>query len=152
MRQGRLVQGDAMSMYLNPKQVPKVITASIVLAIAGLGLGCQQEMDSLNRVTGQVTFKGEPVPMGVIQFTPDASSGNKGMAGFAEIRDGKYDTETSGRGVESGAITVTIDAYSMKNINPDIKPHGDALIIGYKQKTSIGTDSTTELDFEIARK
>lgn len=141
-----------MSTILNFMQVPKTTSVLMVVAIIGLSLGCQQNDDSLNHVSGNVTFKGKPVPMGVIQFTPDTAAGNQGMAGFAEIRDGKYDTQTSGRGIESGAVTVTIDAYSMQDVHPDIKPHGDALIIGYKQKANIGTDPSSTLDFNIAQK
>lgn len=138
-----------MRMFYDSPSLQRGAFVCAVLATAVIGLGCGQKVSSLNHVTGRVTFKGTPVPAGVIQFTPDTSAGNSGAAGFAEIRDGEYDTTTSGRGVAAGAMIVTIDAYSMKNINPDFLPNGEALIVGYKERVNVGTDSETVLDFEI---
>ena len=55
-------------------------------------LGCSGEDGPQRyRVSGTVTFKGAPVPIGVIQFPPDATQGNSGPPAFADIKDGKYD-------------------------------------------------------------
>ncbi len=140
-----------MAMFQISIRARKLTLAWLALLIVGSALGCGQQGDGTNRVFGRVTFQGNPVPVGVIQFTPDSSTGEDGMAGFAEIRDGQFDTQVNGRGVKSGPVTVTIDAYSMKDVNPDIKPHGDALVMGYKQSVDIGGDAT-ELNFEIAKK
>lgn len=43
-------------------------------------------------ISGTVTFKGQPVPAGQIAFELDASRGNRGPAGYAEITDGWYST------------------------------------------------------------
>jgi len=43
-------------------------------------------------VSGTVTFRGEPVPTGTIAFEPDASQGNDGPAGYADIVAGRYRT------------------------------------------------------------
>ncbi|UUO08541.1 hypothetical protein M4951_09515 [Blastopirellula sp. J2-11] len=138
-----------MSIFQDSPSLLRGAFVCAVLTTAVMGLGCGREASSLNRVTGRVTFKGDPVPVGVIQFTPDTSAGNSGAAGFAEIRDGVYDTTASGRGVIAGAMIVTIDAYSMKNVNPDFLPNGEPLIVGYKERVNVGTDLETELNFVI---
>ena len=48
--------------------------------------------------------------MGQIVFEPDRSAGNSGPQGFAEIRDGKYDT-TTGKGTVGGVHIVRISGY-----------------------------------------
>ena len=65
-----------------------------------------------NRVSGKVTFKGQPVPAGKIYFTPDTSKGNKGATGYADIRDGAYDTSaTDGQGAPAGAVIISVDGF-----------------------------------------
>lgn len=141
-----------MAMFQNSTRAGKRLLGFLVLSLVATCLGCGQVGDGTNRVFGRVTFNGEPVPVGVIQFTPNSSVGGDGAAGFAEIRDGKFDTMDNGRGVTSGSVTVMIDAYSMKDVNPDIKPHGDALVMGYQEMVTIGNDPSTELNFEIGAK
>jgi hypothetical protein len=73
-------------------------------------LGCGG--DKGYRVSGKVTFKGQPVPAGRIHFVPDSKKGNKGASGYAEIKNGAYDTASSGgRGVIGGAMIVKIEAW-----------------------------------------
>jgi hypothetical protein len=66
--------------------------------------------DEGNRVSGNITFQGKPVPAGKIYFIPDSSKGNEGATGWADIRDGKYDTATEGgSGAVSGPMIVAIE-------------------------------------------
>jgi len=62
-------------------------------------------------LSGTVTYQGQPVPRGYIQFTPDSSLSNAGPAGYADIQDGKYDTSKNGKGTVGGPHTVTIEGY-----------------------------------------
>jgi len=64
------------------------------------------------RVSGKVTFKGKPLPAGRIIFLPDGSKGNKGSEGYADIKDGAYDTANpGGKGAVAGPMTVRIEAW-----------------------------------------
>lgn len=84
------------------------IAAGVVI-LAGL-IGCGGE--NTHRLSGTVTFKGQPVPEGKIYFFPDAAKGNSGAAGYADVKDGKYDTSSpGGRGIKGGAMTVAIEAW-----------------------------------------
>ncbi|MFI4876581.1 MAG: hypothetical protein ACIALR_14625 [Blastopirellula sp. JB062] len=140
-----------MSTFHHSRSLPKWALAGAIMAIVMTQVGCSEEGESLTRLSGQVTIHNQPVPFGVIQFTPDASAGNQGAAGFAEIRDGRFDTDAGGRGVTGGAFTAMIDAYSMQNVNPDIKPYGDPLVTGYKRKVTVDQGPAAELNFEIDR-
>ena len=60
-------------------------------------------------ISGTVTFDGKPIPRGRIYFSPDAARNNDGPQGFAEIRDGKYDTRLNGRGASGGPTIVRIE-------------------------------------------
>lgn len=77
----------------------------------GCGLsGCGGSGDSIQRfdVSGAVTFDSQPVASGTVLFEPDAGKGNRGPAGFAQIREGKFDTALGGTGVVGGPHVVRI--------------------------------------------
>jgi hypothetical protein len=81
-------------------------------------------------LSGTVTFKGRPVPAGVIVINPDLSKGNDGPQGFAEIRDGRFDTRTLAKGAPSGAVVLVIDGFDGK-AQPEA-PYGQPLFVGHK--------------------
>jgi hypothetical protein len=83
--------------------------AAISILIGGCGRG---DGVARYRVSGRVTFQGEPVPAGMIYFNPDAEAGNKGPSGFAPIVDGAYDTRSArGRGAIAGPQKISIDGH-----------------------------------------
>jgi hypothetical protein len=94
-----------------------------VLALCGLALGCGSESTG-NRLSGKVTFKGQPVPAGKVQILPDTAKGNSGAAGYANIQNGAYDTAASGgHGAASGAVIITVDGIDPKpppGAEPDV--------------------------------
>src|SRR5690348_2686083 len=76
--------------------------------VCGLAAGCGGGKG--HRVSGKVTFKGAPVPAGRIYFTPDSTKGNTGPTGYADIKDGAYDTAAAGgQGVTGGPVVVAIE-------------------------------------------
>ena len=79
----------------------------IVASLAGCG------KNGVERVTisGKVTFRGQPVPSGIISFTPDAKKGNRGPQGVAKIADGHYTTNDHGKGSVRGPQLVEIRGY-----------------------------------------
>jgi hypothetical protein len=84
------------------------ILATALAAVTGAVLltGCGGE--KAYHLSGTVTFKGKPVPVGQIVFEPDPSAGNKGQAAYAKIKDGHYDTREEGQGTVGGPHIVTI--------------------------------------------
>src|SRR5262245_61617965 len=79
---------------------------------------------------GTVTYKGKPVPAGLVVINPDLSQGNDGPQGMAEIKDGKYDTSLLAKGAPSGAVILMIDGF--EGGGSADAPQGKALFIGYK--------------------
>ncbi len=78
---------------------------------AGLALtamGCGSGNRNVYHVSGTVSFDGRPVPAGFVLFDPDVSAGNDGTQGFAEIKDGRFDTSRRGRGITGGAYVVQL--------------------------------------------
>jgi hypothetical protein len=76
--------------------------------------GCSRQDGSVGKVapvSGQVTFKGQPVTAAEIYFLPDAEKGNHGVMGSALLEtDGSFTITTypKGNGVAPGAYKVTL--------------------------------------------
>lgn len=88
------------------------MVATLVTAV-GCGGGDSQER---HRVSGRITFAGQPVNFGEVLFTPDASKGNSGAQGIANIVNGRYDTQGSrAPGVASGPVVVRVTALADAN-------------------------------------
>jgi hypothetical protein len=82
----------------------------VALVPAVLALGCGDGKGY--RFQGKVTFKGQPIASGKIYFSPDGSKGNSGPSGFADIKDGAYDTAaTGGRGYGGGPTIIAIEGF-----------------------------------------
>ncbi len=122
----------------------------LLLVPVVLQLGCSGEDGPQRyRVSGTVTFKGAPVPIGVIQFTPDATQGNSGPPAFADIKDGKYDSDVAGKGFIGGPQIVAVDAFSGKNIDPDLLPNGEPILQGYQKVFNMEKNQDVTLDIEL---
>lgn len=75
-----------------------------------LAVGCGTK--GIHRVSGKVTFNGQPIPTGKVYFFPNGSKGNSGPSGFADISDGSFDTSSrGGRGAPPGAMIVRIEGF-----------------------------------------
>jgi hypothetical protein len=61
---------------------------------------------------GNATFAGDPIVYGTVEIVPE--EGHKGPAGFAEIVQGKYNTQDGGKGILKGPHRVLVTAYSAK--------------------------------------
>src|SRR5262245_56252175 len=63
-----------------------------------------------SHVSGNITFDGKPVPAGKVYILPDGSKGNSGVSGFADIKDGKYNTKLpGGQAAAPGAVIFAIE-------------------------------------------
>lgn len=105
-------------------------------------VGCSGGNDAnLVHVSGTVTFNGKPLPLGMIVFEPDPVKGNRGQQGHADIKDGKFDTRQSGKGVAVGAQVVRITGGDGVNPEP-FTPFGNMLFDEHTVQLDVTKDQT----------
>lgn len=90
-------------MFRRPLPGARLVPALVCL----LALGCGDK--GVYRVSGKVTFQGKPVPAGKVYFVPDGSKGNTGPTGFADIKNGEYDTDSGGQGAPPGPVVIAVE-------------------------------------------
>lgn len=79
-------------------------------------IGCNQQ-PKMSQLSGNVTFKGQPVPAGYISFTPDVGRGNKGQLRVFQISEGVYDSvKASPPGLPPGIYLIRIGGFDGKRI------------------------------------
>lgn len=78
-----------------------------------VALGCGDGGPKRYRLSGKATFDGQPIVYGDVLFTPDASKGNQGPQGIANIRDGQFDTSASGgQGIAGGPTVIRVTGFT----------------------------------------
>jgi hypothetical protein len=120
-----------------PRPLP---AATLCAALAALS-ACSGQPSRYD-VSGTVTFKGQPVRAGLIVINPDLTKGNDGPQGFAEIRDGRFDTRTLAKGAPSGPVVLMIDGFD-GNAQPE-SPYGKPLFVGYKVSVELPRGSSEQ--------
>ena len=131
-----------------PASVSARLRALWPAAVAcGLLVGCGGD-DGPPRadVSGTVTFKGQPVPVGKIFFEPDTAKGNSGPQAFADIKDGKYSTAESGKGVVGGPHLVRISGWDGK-AQGDMTM-GNSIFVDYRTVVDLPKEAAV-LDFLV---
>jgi hypothetical protein len=108
--------------------------------------GCGADGPSRYEVTGTVRYGGQPVAAGRVIFEPDASQGNKGPAGYAEIHQGQYTTADT-RGTVGGPHSVRVICLSGESDNSEM-PDGRMLCPEYRQQADIPAESSV-LDLDV---
>lgn len=121
--------------------------AMAVLATLGLlTVGCSRG-PQFHDVSGTVTYRGKPLPAGVIYFNPDVQRGNDGPQGYAIIKDGEYTTATAGgKGVLGGAYVVRIEGFDGKPGNE--LPLGKPMFTDFQTAVDFPESATTK-DFDV---
>lgn len=127
-------------------QVFKLGFASFLLL--ALASGCGGAVSG-TRVTGKVTFKGQPVPAGNVYIKPDSAKGNNGHTGYATISNGAYDTGAAGgQAGPTGAVILEvegIDPTPPPGSGPDVS--ATSLFSGFTKSAEIsGTSSVQDID------
>jgi hypothetical protein len=100
-----------------------MLAAACALASCGPGNGL-----TMGRVSGVVTYKGEPVEFGDILFVPDESGGNQGVPSMGKIgKDGRYtmSTQDPGDGVIAGRHKVGIRVLDPEPVSKTEAPAPD---------------------------
>src|SRR5262245_45558262 len=118
---------------------------SCFLVACVLALGCGKS-DHAYHLSGKVTFNGQPLPRGKIFFLPDTTKGNSGQGGFADIKDGVYDTRNNGSATPGGAIIVRVDGFDGNTTSSNLV--GQPLFLNYEVRVDLPRDSATK-DFDV---
>jgi hypothetical protein len=113
---------------------------TVAACLLAAGCGGTESGPSRYRLSGTVTFDGQPVPAGTIYLEPAS-----GPAGSARIIDGKYDTN-DGKGIVGGPHTVMIEGFDGRGANPG-EP-GTPLFKPFRAKEDLPAESSTK-DFAI---
>jgi hypothetical protein len=124
----------------------RTLLLTATLSASVLATGCGSSGTGLYRRTGTVTFAGKPVPLGTVYFDPDVSTGASGPSGFADIVDGKYDTN-NGKGSIGGPMIVRVTGYSDEN-RDKISGFGPPLFAEHHMKAELPA-ATSELNIEV---
>ncbi len=122
----------------------------LLLCLGGLSLGCGvSDGPTRYRVSGTVSFRGQPVPKGSITLEPDGDAGNSGPGGGAEIVNGRYSTGLEG-GVVGGPYVIRIVGYDgvEANMAGETLPDGKPLFRPFETTFDFPKESITK-DFEI---
>jgi hypothetical protein len=117
----------------------------LILAVCALAMvvGCSKQSGPPRyTVSGTVTFRGEPVPMGTIAFEPDTSQGNRGPAGYADIVNGRFQTHL---GAVGGPHIVRINGVSGPTLD---ETQDTTLFSDYRTTCDLPAESTT-IDFDV---
>lgn len=113
------------------RRVSKLLQLAVVAPL--FALGCGDSGPTRYRISGTVTYEGNPVPFGAIIFQPNTTQNNGQPNGIAEIIDGVFDTRLGGQGFSGGPQIVIIQAFDGINIHPDYNPYGFSLGSGYNE-------------------
>lgn len=133
------------------RSATRYLTGVVPLLFCCLAAGCGG--DGTYHVSGKVSFKGAPVPAGKIYFMPDGSKGNTGQTGFADIKDGFYDTSRKGgRGMPGGAVVIAVEGIDPSGPPPKADPSGEVttkvLFARYETTADLPKSASTK-DIEV---
>lgn len=123
---------------------PAVVLASIsAVMLSGCG---SDDGPTTYEFSGNITYKGKPVPKGSITLSPDSSKGNTGPGAVAEIKDGKFATP-SGAGVVGGPYVLQIQGYDgvpVQGGEGGMDETGTALFPPYEMKVDLPKEDSTK--------
>jgi len=125
------------------------VRAGLLLAAAILvSGGCGPAKREIANLSGKVTFKGQPVPAGFINFMPDVAGGNRGEVKAFPIKDGVYDTaQGPNPGIYPGLNKIMISGFNGKPKMP-LWPTGEQIFNPINLDLTVDPGTNTK-DFEV---
>jgi len=118
----------------------------LLLAAGLFASGCGTSTSGTYHLSGKVTFNGKAVPAGRIFFLPNTAKGNSGQGGFAEIKDGVFDTRKKGAATPGGALIVRIDGFDGQTTATNFV--GQPLFLTYEVEVEVPQANATK-DFDV---
>jgi hypothetical protein len=123
---------------------PRSLSVAVFLAVTWLLAGCGGNY----QISGTVTYKGKPVPVGSVYFMPD--EGRSGRSVNATIENGKYCTPP-GEGAAGGLMVVQVVGFDGKLVRSkegDLAASGKRLFPAYVTKVQLPARDNV-LDIEV---
>jgi hypothetical protein len=155
----------------NPLKLRTIVAVALSFAAVSSLIGCGAD-DGIGKrfpVSGKVTYKGQPLKSGTVNFLPEDP--NTARPATGEIQeDGSYQltTQTPGDGAMGGKYKVAISAYDVDKSKTGAPPQGgsaDQVAVARAQSKSLipikysGTDASgltatvgpgsTKFDFDL---
>jgi hypothetical protein len=100
--------------------------------------------NGLTQVSGTVTWRGKPVPLGSVSIEPDAAQGGRGPQSRNMLNRGRY-VSRSGFGAVSGPVIVDVEGYGV----PENSELPVPLFPPYRFRTVIPERSSHTLDIVV---
>ena len=132
---------------MNGAHASKWLVRLAVAVLLTTLVGCGDRGPPRYEVSGLVTYRGEPVPVGRIAFEPDPDRGNRGPATMAFVEDGRYRTER-GKGTIGGPHIVKIYGFQAEAQTPTGLKVEMTLFPVYYTSADLPEEDTTA-DFEV---
>lgn len=131
--------------------VPLLAVFALLALIAGYiwyrsGSGPEMPPNSVH-VAGEIKWQGQPLKLGLIVFEPDATRGGKGVQGYAQIRDGQFDTKKEGVAAPIGPCLARITGGDGVDAG-GFAPFGTLLFEEYSKSLEVSA-STSPLSIEV---
>lgn len=123
---------------------------AMTTAMVLIGCGSDPDKPKLGKISGVVTYKGQPVESGRVVFTPTGGGGTGQSASGMIGPDGSYTLTTfdEGDGAILGEHVVTVDVTEKDAVSPQPKPDGT---IDYTMPKKLGPKKYTSVDTSPAR-
>jgi hypothetical protein len=139
-----------MTKILDGRARPAIFATWCLTLIVVAAPGCGPQVGGRVEVSGKVTFQGQLVPKGRIDFVPDRERGNHGPAGYAVIDAGRFDTRQGGRGAVPGPQTAVIQGFDGGRGEVPGMLNGNPLFETYRVATDLRADQQ-EYDFDVPK-
>jgi hypothetical protein len=127
-------------------EMRKILCCFVLGFLFYSGCSTKHDVDGVD-VWGTAIWGDDPIPTGMVTFTPDASQGNTGHQGWAEIKDGEFDTrKANGKLAPKGPCVILI---SSKQPSQDPShPRVTGVILRHQQTLDISSESG-QLDLTV---
>jgi DNA-binding NarL/FixJ family response regulator len=124
---GSLIPVGGSASVGSPSLKP-LLAALLLLVIISMGMRLGRREPPRHLISGDVTFAGQPVKVGIIRFTPKDAGDSARPIASGEIRDGKYAVK-SGHGSSGGSYKVAVSGFTgvARQTGPILDPLGDPL-------------------------
>ena len=125
---------------------PRRLTHLVLFFVLAIVIGCGR---SPYKLSGTVTYDGQPVPVGEIVFMPDPAEGNRGPGVLADIKEGRYEMPLN-KGHIGGAYVARLTGFDGAPAKAKglVDPRGTPLFVDYTEKLKLPEQSTTH-DFTV---
>lgn len=116
---------------------------AVAVLLAFAVAGCGKKGPDVYHVSGTADFAGKPIPAGRVYFNPDLTKGNDGPQGYADIRDGNFDTRNKGRGTMGGAVVVRIEGFA--SVGDNASSYGKPLFVAHEVREDLPREDCSRI-------